>query len=648
MRKNNKLKGFIVVGLLVCASLVAAVTLLSINKGGYAYALQTFSSYDELKDFFHKKYESYNSLGDQYSLYNRNDLLGASKESVAADGNNAEKSVDFSKTNVQVEGVDEPDIVKTDGTYLYVLANNKIYIIQAYPAEESTLLETIPFGNDVYVSNMFIYGDHLVVFGNNYVYPILYSDEMDISVQESWWDGNNNALISVYDVSDHSNPELLKEIKINGSYFDARLIGDYVYIVVTQPTYEIYQVAEDTETINIPRITIDNSSSFIPANDIYYVDVPELSDSMTHVLSLNLVTDEMVEKSFLLGSSQTMYVSLNSIFLASSHYPFLFVKSESTSSSNNEETTILHKISISNGDINYIAQGEVPGRILNQFSMDEHNGFFRIATTIGYTWETDVPSTNNIYILDENLKRVSQIEGLAPGESIYAVRFLGDRGYLVTFVQVDPLFTIDLSDPNNPKVLGELKIPGYSDYLHPFDENHIIGVGKEVNASIDADKIHTPGAVYYTAILGLKMALFDVTDIENPKEIAKIVIGDRGSDSPVLYDHKAFLFDREKELLVIPVSVIEIPESNIDYIWGKLSFQGAYVYRLSLENGFELIGQVTHRGNEDITDEDYSYYYNNEVTRTLFIDNVLYTISGSMVKMNSLSDLSEINNISLD
>jgi len=648
MRKNNKLKGLIVVSLLVCASLVAVVTLLSINKGGYAYALQTFSSYDELLDFFHKKYESYNSLGEEYSLYNRNDLLGASKESVAADGNTAEDSVDFSKTNIQVEGVDEPDIVKTDGTYLYVLANNKIYIIKAYPAEESTILYTITFNDDTYVNNMFVYGDSLVVFGDNYFYPILYSDEIGISNQESWWGGSNNALINLYDASDHSNPELVKEVKINGSYFDARLIGEYVYIVVTQPTYEIYQVFEDTETINIPRITIDNSSSFVPANDIYYVDVPELSDSMTHVLSLNLATDEVVEKSFLLGSSQTMYVSLDSIFLASSHYPFLFVKSESTSSSNNEETTILHKISISNGDINYIAQGEVPGRILNQFSMDEHNGFFRIATTVGYTWETDVPSTNNIYILDENLQRVSQLEGLAPGESIYAVRFLGNRGYLVTFVQVDPLFTIDLSDPNNPKVLGELKIPGYSDYLHPYDENHIIGVGKEVNASIDADKIHTPGAVYYTAILGLKMALFDVTDIENPKEVAKIVIGDRGTDSPVLYDHKAFLFDREKELLVIPVSVIEIPESNIDNIWGKLSFQGAYVYRLSLENGFELIGQVTHRGNEEIIDEDYSYYYNNEVTRTLFIDNILYTISGSMVKMNSLSDLSEINNISLD
>jgi uncharacterized secreted protein with C-terminal beta-propeller domain len=184
--------------------------------------------------------------------------------------------------------------------------------------------------------------------------------------------------------------------------------------------------------------------------------------------------------------------------------------------------------------------------------MDEHNGFFRIATTSGNNWGEGSQTSNNIYILDETLNQVSKIENIAPGESIYAARFLGDRAYLVTFVQVDPLFTVDLSDPYNPRILGELKIPGYSEYLHPYDETHIIGIGKEVDPSIDADKVHTPGAIYYTAILGLKIALFDVSDIENPIEEAKIVIGDRGTDSPALYDHKAFLFDREKNSLSSP------------------------------------------------------------------------------------------------
>jgi uncharacterized secreted protein with C-terminal beta-propeller domain len=293
--------------------------------------------------------------------------------------------------------------------------------------------------------------------------------------------------------------------------------------------------------------------------------------------------------------------------------------------------------------------------------MDEHNGFFRIATTSGNNWGEGSQTSNNIYILDETLNQVSKIENIAPGESIYAARFLGDRAYLVTFVQVDPLFTIDLSDPYNPRILGELKIPGYSEYLHPYDETHIIGIGKEVDPSIDADKVHTPGAIYYTAILGLKLALFDVSDIENPIEEAKIVIGDRGTDSPALYDHKAFLFDREKELLIIPVSLYEIPqevkdryaESNgTEELFGQFTFQGAYIYRLSLDNGFEYKGRITHQNPEEIQQQTDEYYWywgssNTDITRTLFIGDVIYTISDSMVKMNNLSDLSDIQSISL-
>jgi uncharacterized secreted protein with C-terminal beta-propeller domain len=269
-------------------------------------------------------------------------------------------------------------------------------------------------------------------------------------------------------------------------------------------------------------------------------------------------------------------------------------------------------------------------------------------------------TSNNIYILDDTLQQISKIENIAPGESIYAARFLGDRAYLVTFVQVDPLFTIDLSDPYNPRILGELKIPGYSEYLHPYDETHIIGIGKEVDPSIGADLVHTPGAIYYTAILGLKIALFDVSDIEHPVEQAKIVIGDRGTDSPALYDHKAFLFDREKQLLVIPVSLYEITQDVKDrYIesegtedlWGEFTFQGAYVYHLSPENGFEYQGRITHQTSEQMQhSEDYYWYWgtsSTDITRTMFIGDVLYTVSDSMVKMNNLQDLSELSSISL-
>jgi inhibitor of cysteine peptidase len=348
-----------------------------------------------------------------------------------------------------------------------------------------------------------------------------------------------------------------------------------------------------------------------------------------------------------------MYVSKNNIFLASVHYPYydLLVRGEDVSAEKAQETTILHKISIQTGGISYVAQGEVPGHILNQFSMDEYNGFFRIATTVGSNWWfTQSQTSNNVYILNDDLERVGQIENIAPGESIYAARFMGSRTYLVTFVQVDPLFTLDLSDPYNPKILGELKIPGYSNYLHPYDENHIIGIGKEVDETVAT----------FTAIQGLKIALFDVSDFENPKEIAKVVIGDRGTDSPALYDHKAFLFDREKELLVIPVSLYEITQEVKDryvesqgreLLYGEFTFQGAYVYRLSLEEGFEFQGRITHQNEEQMQHPDDYYWYwglsNTDITRTLYIGDVLYTISDSMIKMNNLGDLREITSISL-
>jgi uncharacterized secreted protein with C-terminal beta-propeller domain len=663
--KTTQITSILIISILASAGILAFIAFSPLDQGAYTYKLNTFQSYDELLTFLNQRYETDANQVRYYNSLNAN--IEKSDASATGATQGGEESNSYSTTNVQVAGVDEPDIVKTDGIYLYVVAKQAVFIIKAYSPEEASILSQITITN-VSISNIFIREDNLVVFGDTnsfYTYPLLEGDiKSDIIRPDIWWGGETQTVINVYDINDRTNPILEKEIRIDGGYFDARLIDEYVYVVATEYTYNIYYASDEKNyTLNIPQISIDSKTQNISANDIYYVDVPEISDTMTHVISLNLDTNDIVEKSFMLGSSQTMYVSKNNIFLASAHYPYyplLYRNQGDVSSLNDQETTILHKISIITGDISYIAQGEVPGHILNQFSMDEHNGFFRIATTVGNNWGEDTQSSNNIYILDENLKQVSQIENIAPGESIYAARFLGDRAYLVTFVQVDPLFTIDLSDPYNPRILGELKIPGYSEYLHPLDENHIIGIGKEVDPSIDADKVHTPGAIYYTAILGLKLAIFDVSDIENPVEEAKIVIGDRGTDSPALYDHKAFLFDREKELLVIPVSLYEITQevkdryinsSGTEELFGEFTFQGAYVYGLSLDSGFEYKGRITHQTPEQMQySPDYYWYWgysNTDITRTLYINNILYTISGEMVKMNSLDDLSEINSVNI-
>jgi uncharacterized secreted protein with C-terminal beta-propeller domain len=214
-----------------------------------------------------------------------------------------------------------------------------------------------------------------------------------------------------------------------------------------------------------------------------------------------------------------------------------------------------------------------------------------------------------------NLTIIGDLEGLAPRETIYSVRFIGDRCYIVTFERKDPFFVIDLQNPYEPKVLGALVIPGYSSYLHPYDENHIIGIG------MDEGKV--------------KISLFDVSNVSDPKEKAKYTT-DKWSNSIALDDHKALLFDKPKNLLVIPIAEYQ------DYGW-----QGAYVFNITT-NQIELRGIITHMEN-DTGNKDVYYYYDasNYVVRSLYIDNVLYTISSRKVMMNNLETLQKINEIEL-
>jgi uncharacterized secreted protein with C-terminal beta-propeller domain len=250
---------------------------------------------------------------------------------------------------------------------------------------------------------------------------------------------------------------------------------------------------------------------------------------------------------------------------------------------------------------------------------------------------------NNVYVLNMALNITGSLEGLAPGETIYSARFMGERCYLVTFRNIDPLFVIDLSNPDAPKVLGELKITGYSSYLHPYDETHIIGIGKETVAERED----------FAWYQGVKISLFDVSDISNPREISKYEIGDRGTDSPVLWDHKAFLFDKERNLLVIPVletkiNATQYPEGVPSWAYGQPVWQGAYVFDISIDNGLQLRGKITHV--ENITDPEQGYYYFYSpfaVERSLYIDDVLYTISQAKIKMNSLENLDYINEVEL-
>jgi uncharacterized secreted protein with C-terminal beta-propeller domain len=517
---------------------------------------------------------------------------------------------DYSTTNIQVEGVDEPDIVKTDGQYLYLASGSHVYIAQAYPAEDAKLLSNIDL--NMTVVGMFVNGEKLVILQNSY--------NSEIYRTFLYYYPPGTTSIIVYDISNRSKPTLDRNLTVDGGYVSSRMIGDYVYVVVNKMAQVL-----NNGSVALPVINVDNSLMKVEAENVYRTELMDYSYYFTSVIAVNVrdAEDKPNIVSFLLGAASTIFVSTENIYLTSYVYSTPY-------------GTNIHKINVNDGNISPAVSGSVAGYVLNQYSMDEYNGFFRIATSDG--------KSTSVTIFDANLKTIGKIEGLAPGEYLHSARFMGERCYLVTFKKTDPLFVINLKDPTNPQVLGQLKIPGYSDYLHLYDETHLIGVGKETVEAENGD------FVWYQ---GIKISLFDVSNVSQPKEIRKIEIGDRGTDSLVLKDPKAFLFSKSKNLLVLPILLAEIdegkyplgipPSTQGDFVW-----QGAYIFNITLEEGLKYRGGITHI--ENITELiKTGYYYSSpySVKRALYIDNVLYTISDRIVIMNSLDDLKEIGSIKL-
>jgi inhibitor of cysteine peptidase len=529
---------------------------------------------------------------------------------------------DYSATNIQVAGVDEADIVKTDGEYIYLVSGNRTIIVKAYPPEQAQVLSEIELEGRIV--GIFINGDRLVVFEEETPYYPYYDVRLEGAEKMYMPYTSPKTYIKVYDVSDRANPQLQREAAANGQYISSRMIGDYAYVVINEPVYE-----QDNE-LNIPRIYSGDNEKEIPATDIYYCDVSDYYYMYTTIIAVNIQDDdqEPTYETILLGASSNLYVSLNNIYLT---FPVWGTGSWDS------QTTSIHRIHIEGDEIEFVASGEVPGMVLNQFSMDEYGDYFRVATTT-----REGTSRNHVYTLDMALNITGSLTDLAPGETIYSARFMGERGYLVTFKQVDPLFVIDLSDPSNPEELGYLKVTGYSDYLHPYDETHIIGIGKE-----------TTDAGEFAWYQGVKISLFDVSNVTSPREISKLEIGDRGTESPVLEDHKAFLFDKYRNLMVMPimeakVDVTKYSEAELVWAYGQPIYQGAYVFDISIDNGLQLRGRITHIDDPSALEQGYYYYRSPfSVERSLYIDNVLYTISDAKIMMNNLENLDYINEVEL-
>ncbi len=606
----------------------------------------------------------------------------AKGDSVILQSSGSAGSADHSVTNIQVAGVDEPDFVKNDGKYIYVITGQTLAIVDAYPASSASVVSKTEIANSP--RDIFIDGNRLVLFatgmedtgtpvsGNGIV------AEKRIAMDYYPYRNTQSVTHAVfYDISDRAHPKVLKDYTIDGDYIDARLIGSNLYLVTREQVYTY-----DMDRIAVPAVR--EGTKTVVAPDVYYFDNPERQYAFTTISSFDTQgATEKDAKTYLVGSGNLMYVSENAMYLTYQKYhnvyrsprpvpllavddvagsgvsasspgtaaPVLWEDFNRMSESErqayilkmknaeqdaiqkkeiDQTTTAIHKIAISNGAITYVARGDVPGVLESQFSMDEYKDNLRVATTSSVSTTRGSYEYNNVFVLDSGMKTIGSLTHIAEQEKIYSTRFIGDRLYMVTFKRVDPFFVIDLSAPAAPKILGKLKIPGYSDYLHPYDATHIIGIGKETGTN-DWGGVSTKG---------IKLALFDVTDVEHPKQIDKVEIGDAGSDSAALTDHKAFLFDKSKNLLVIPARVVK----NQAAVTGTRSmaapdiWYGAYVFGVTPEAGFTLRGTVEHG-----TGSNGYYYYGssqNEVKRSLYIGDVLYTLSSKKILANSLANIS--------
>lgn len=649
--------------LLITAAVFLAVFLISSIKWTedikpvtvVAGELPAVGSYENLKALLAETEKA--SYGGRGEIMLGRMMMNEAVQASAADGamkSSAGGGANYSTTNIQVKGVDEADVIKTDGRYIYQINEREVVVAKVYPADEMSVVGRLTFDGDTFApQELYVDEKYMVVIGSQYfqsghvpvekaprlqIYPSVFMTETVKAI--------------IYDIRDKGNIIWLREVELDGYYVSSRKIGSSLYLVANKYINYYHLMYEESELpAPIYRDSVKETGyQSVSYSDIrYFPHTVEPNYLMIAGINLDRPEKEM-EVSTYLGSGQNIYASRENLYVAVTQFDESIEEpSADMRRIPYQRKTGVYKFAMRDGRVTFTGQGEVPGTILNQFSMDEHEGYFRIATTSGDMWRDDeFTSKNNVYILDSSLNTTGSIEDIAPGERIYSVRFMGDRGYMVTFKTVDPLFVIDLENPYAPQVLGYLKIPGYSDYLHPYDENHLIGFGKD---AMELQQKTWDGTVrpmaYY---LGMKIALFDVSDVSNPIEKYVEFIGDRGTESELLHNHKALLFSPERNLLVFPVTVMEVRGNKIDAYgmpaYGEFVFQGAYIYQLDLSDGFTLREKITHLTEQEIRNSNY-YWYNTQVERALYIGDTLYTLSKRMVKANDLASLAEIDSLQL-
>lgn len=570
--------------------------------------LPRFKDIEELKEVLAKNSSSYNKGGLYFDSFATSDVA-ETESSGATDTTSTSNSMSsvkgenksHSTTNTQVKNVDEADIVKTDGEYIYYISNRIIYIVKSENLEIVSKIEIA--SSEFTPKELYIYEDKLIILGSGWCY-----DENTKNSIYGYRTSKTLTFATVYDLSNIEKPKLKRTAKLEGSYKESRMIEENLYFI-SQKYISYYRNSEDLDILPIVYdSTISDEDTCIPVTDIAYFDDVQ-KNCYTLLGGFNVLEDNEMNTEVILGASDTIYVSENNLYLTQDEYKYLFGLEKCHCS--------IYKFKLKDSKITLKCKGEFDGYLNDQFSMDEYEGNLRIATTAGLTDFTN----NKIYILNENLEQIGLVENMARGEKIYSVRFMGKVGYVVTFKQVDPLFVIDLSDPTKPVVKGELKIPGYSSYLHPYDENHIIGIGYNV-------KVSEYGSVSNT---NMKMSMFDVSDLENPKEMFSVDIGDEYAYSEINSNHKALFYHKEKDLIGFPVT-----SYNYSNYSSRNNIKSFPIFKIDLEEGFKEYGEILAPKTRDY------YSYVDSIRRAIYIEDYIYILSSDKIISYDMDTLEEI------
>jgi uncharacterized secreted protein with C-terminal beta-propeller domain len=572
-------------------------------------------------------------------------------------GTTAAAASDFSSTNTQVSGIEEGDIIKNDGQYLYIVNNNAVSIVNAYPANTMKKLYTIALPKNEYIQEIYVKGNLLTIIGNSYGENTILPNPLaaDINnasstskIAATWIYNKQMTVVHVYDITKRDAPVLKRDLSFDGYLISSREKDGRFYLITN--SYITVDTTKDLTAKDVLPSYSDSAKSasdiLIPATGIAFC--PENISAnylMISCFDIDNTVPAVVET--VLGAGNTIYMSNNALYIVQPFYRYNILPVDPLSSgttskitispptatsgtvsasitsavsggvvtapsviATTEEGTVVMKFAIVDTGVKFTVAGEVPGQILNQYSMDEYAGTFRIATT---KWG-NLGSANNLYNLNTDMKVIGKIENLAPGERIYAVRFTEKTGYIVTYRQVDPLFVIDLSIPSSPKVVGELKIPGFSNYLHPVSSTLLLGIGQNVILEMEKDSQGNE-IVKRTTQSGIKVSLFDVSDPQKPAELHSIVFGGPGSNSEAQYNPRAFVWWSSNSTALFPAYLLG-PDGSTTYDNYGNAKSGALAVSVDKVNG-KLVEQAR------LFPDNAAYAYYTQ-SRVVYIENTIY------------------------